>query len=413
MFNKYGDFMNGINPRSMVMPYKYFITLLLALLISGCGGSKMTKKLSMPIMPAEPVEVYWAGFAFLGDNNQKDTRYPYTAKLAMEKEKGGTSVIDKVLRDKIKGFTAPGFILKDELGDLKEGKSLAMAIALSYEDIYVLDWDGDFKTSYDFGMNVVVFDFEDKKVIAVYPMRFLRTEMYKSRPTKIQHRKIIKSLFTGNDIGFNLLDETIRRMKGMVIKTSHGNYIGVNNIELGAKAVDKIPNKLLDNKVIETQIAQQFEAALSKSAYVPMIPFSKGEAVGRTMAARFSNGDSFNLQLPEKDYLINLKLRKFKKKSSSKHDGFVSLITLTVEKPSGKKAVNAKFSNKLWVLKALAGESSKEGQWTIYEESLGKLLNDLAEQIVSTDSDWLKKHSVTNDVEDQFESFRTLLIKSQ
>ena len=289
--------------------YKYLITLLLVLLISGCGGSKVRKQLAMPIMPAEPVEVYWAGFAFLGDWNQRETRYPYTAAIVTETAKKGVSVIDDILRGKIKDFTAPGFILKkNKLGDLKTGKALSMAIALSYEDIYVLPFDGDFKASYDIAMNVVVFDFEEKKVIAVYPLRFLRNEMYKNSPTKKQHKEVIKALLTSNDRGFNLFDETIKRMQGMVIKSTYGNYLGVNSVELAPKAIDKIPNKLLQNKIIETQIAQQFEGALSKSAYVPMVPFTKGEAVGGTMAARFSNGDSFELQLPEKDYLINLNL---------------------------------------------------------------------------------------------------------
>ncbi len=393
--------------------YKHLITLMLVLLISGCGGSKVRKQLAMPIMPAEPVEVYWAGFAFLGNWNQRKTRYPYAAELAMEKVKDGTSIFDKTLRDKIKGFAAPGFTLKHDLGDLKTGKALSVAIALSYEDIYVLPFKGDYKTSYDIAMNVVVFDFEEKKVIAVYPLRFLRNEMYKSRPTKKQHKEVIKSLFTANDRGFNVFEETIKRMKGMVIKSSYGNYLGVNTVEIAPKAIDEIPDRLLENKVIEVQVAQLLEGALSKSAYVPIVPFTKGEAVGGAMPARFSNGESYEFKLPEKDYLINLKLRGFKKKTSSEHDGFTSLITLTVEKPSGKKTVNAKFSHNIWVLKEMTGENSKEGRWTIYEESLGKLINDLAKQIVSTDSEWLKKHSATKGVEDQFENFRTLLIKSQ
>ena len=404
--------------------YESLIVLVLLVFISGganafWGDSKEKKQLAMPIMPAEPVEVYWAGFAFLGDWNQRDTRYPYTAEIAgidVQGEKG-VSVIDTTLRKKIEGFKAPGFALQHELGDLKTGNSVSVAIALSYEDIYVLPFDGDFKASYDIAMNVVVFDFELKKVVAVYPLRFLRNEMYKNQPTKEQHKEVIKDLFISNDRGFNLFDETIKRMQSMVIKSTHGMYLGVNSVELGPKAKDKIPSKLLQDKIIETQIAQQFERALSKSAYVPMVPFTKGEAVGGTMSGRFSNGDSFEWKLPEKDYLINLKLRGFKEKTSSEHDGFTSLITLTVLKPSdvrkGKKTVNAKFSNNIWVLKAMTGENSIEGRWAIYEESLGKLINDLAEQIVSTDSDWLKKHSATKGVDEQFEKFRSLLIKSQ
>jgi hypothetical protein len=161
--------------------YESLIVLVLLVFISGganafWGDSKEKKQLAMPIMPAEPVEVYWAGFAFLGDWNQRDTRYPYTAEIAgidVQGEKG-VSVIDTTLRKKIEGFKAPGFALQHELGDLKTGNSVSVAIALSYEDIYVLPFDGDFKASYDIAMNVVVFDFELKKVVAVYPLRFLR-----------------------------------------------------------------------------------------------------------------------------------------------------------------------------------------------------------------------------------------------
>jgi hypothetical protein len=418
MFNKYGDFMKVINPRSMVMPYKYFITLLLALLISGCGGSKMTKKLSMPIMPAEPVEVYWAGFAFLGDFNQRGTRYPHAVAIESVTAKNGVSLIDNTLREKIKGFKAPGFILNHGLGKTNKGdNALSIAIALSYEDVYVLPFDGDFKASYDLTMNVVVFDFSDKKVIAAYPMRFLHTELYKRRPTDKQHRQVIKSLLTANDKGINVFDVVIKRMKGIVINPTPGNYIGVNSVKLANKALKYIPSDLLKDENLVAQIAQEFEGQLSKSTYVPMVPFTKGEAVGAKMAARFSNGDSYEFEIPEKDYLINIELQGFKKHSSADHDGFATGLGLTVVRASdegpGKKFVDASFTHNVWVVKGLAGKNTVKNYWTIYESALSKLLEDLSGQIVSTDSKWLDIHAFGDDLGDQFDRFRGILIKSR
>ncbi|HIF61023.1 MAG TPA: hypothetical protein EYQ26_16300 [Rhodospirillales bacterium] len=398
--------------------YKHLITLLLVLLISGCGGSNVRQQLTMPIMPADPVEVYWAGFAFLGDNDQRETRYPHAVAIESETAKNGVSLIDDTLRDKIKGFTAPGFILNHGLGKTNKGdNALSIAIALSYEDVYVLPFDGDFKVSYDITMNVVVFDFSDKKVIAAYPMRFLHNELYKRRPTDKQHRQVVKSLLTTNDKGINVFDEIIKRMKGIVINPTPGNYIGVNSVTLANKALKYIPSDLLEKESLVAQIAQEFEGQLSKSAYVPMVPFTKGEAVGAKMAARFSNGDSYEFELPEKDYLINLELRGFKKHSSADHDGFVSALGITVVRASdegpGKKFVDASFTHNVWVVKGLAGENTVKNHWTIYESALSKLIEDLSRQIVSTDSKWLDMHAFGDDVGEQFDRFRGLLIKSR
>ncbi len=398
--------------------YKHLITLLLVLLISGCGGSNVRQQLTMPIMPADPVEVYWAGFAFLGDNDQRETRYPHAVAIESETAKNGVSLIDDTLRDKIKGFTAPGFILNHGLGKTNKGdNALSIAIALSYEDVYVLPFDGDFKVSYDITMNVVVFDFSDKKVIAVYPVRFLHNELYKRRPTDKQHRQVVKSLLTTNNKGINVFDEIIKRMKGIVINPTPGNYIGVNSVTLANKALKYIPSDLLENESLVAQIAQEFEGQLSKSAYVPMVPFTKGEAVGAKMAARFSNGDSYEFELPEKDYLINLELRGFKKHSSADHDGFVSALGITVVRASdegpGKKFVDASFTHNVWVVKGLAGENTVKNHWKIYESALSKLIEDLSRQIVSTDSKWLDMHAFGDDVGEQFDRFRGLLIKSR
>jgi hypothetical protein len=411
--------MNVLKPRTMVRPYKYLITLLLALLISGCGGSKVTKQLVMPMMPAEPVEVYWAGFAFLGDSNQRETRYPHAVAIESETAKEGVSLFDDMLRDKIKGFTAPGFILHPVVpsGLTNKGEVLSVAIALSYEDVYVIPFDGDFKVSYDITMNVVVFNWGDKKVIAVYPMRFLHNELYKRRPTDKQHRKVIKSLLTANDKGINVFDEIIKRMKGIVINPTPGNYIGVNSVKLADKALKYIPSDLLEKENLVAQIAQEFEGQLSKSAYVPLIPFTKGEAVGNKMAATFSNGDRYDFELPKKDYFINLELPGFKKHSSADHDGFVSALGLTVVRVSdegpGKKFVDASFTNNVWVVKGLSGKKSVKNHWAIYESALSKLIEDLSRQIVSTDSKWLDIHAFGDDVGGQFDRFREILIKSR
>ena len=381
------------------------------ILIQSCSTTDK-HRFSKPAIPVELEDAYFAGFAFLGDWNQRNIRYPYTAEIANQKDSNGLSIIDTQLLDRMRGFDAKGYNLHKTLGDLKDGTGLSVAIAIAYEDVYVLPFDGDYKVSYDIGLNILVFDFIEKKVIAVYPLRFLRNELLKERPTEEQKKQVIKSLFISNNHGINVLEEAVNQMKKMIIRPSYGHYIGIRNVTVSEKALHKIPEEILQDNILKTQVAQQFEGFLSKNTFVPMVPYTTGEAIGRNMAARFSNGDSYDFKLPELDYFIDLELRDFKTKNRKDHTGFASLITLKVDTELSN-VVDAKFSHVPWVLKGMTGDGSKESNWSVYEESLGGLFNSLAKQIASSDSEWLEKHSVTKNVDEQFALFRNVLIKSQ
>ena len=394
---------------------KFSLLILFLSFMQGCATTTSVKKtptitvhLDKPPAPAEVVDVHWAGFAFLGDYSQRETRYPYTSKIANQKV-NGDSVIDKSLRSKLQGFSTSNYNLDTGLGDLESGEGLSMALGVSYEDVYVVPFDGDYKVSYEIGLNLVVFDFVDKKIITVYPLRFLRNEVFSHRPTEAENEKIIKSLYGDN--GFNILQETINRMGGLVIRPSYGSYIGVRNVNISNQAFEKIPNNILANDIIKTQVAQELEGLLSKNTYTPVVPFSKGEIIGRSMAARFSNGKAYMLKLPELDYYIDVELRDFKKKSSEDHKGFASLITIKASTDLAEIS-NIKLSHNAWVINEMSG-NSKDSQWTLYEESLSKLLNDFTKQLAISNSQWIKQHSVTKNAEKQMEGFRGLIRKSQ
>jgi len=395
---------------------KFGLMVLFASLMQSCATVAVktpvtkTVHLTKSSVPTEVLDVYWAGFAFLGDYSQRATRYPYTNEI-INKKKGERSIIDKSLQSKLNDFSADGFNLHTgtTLGDLESGKGLSMALGISYEDIYVVPFGGKYKASYEIGLNLVVFDFIDKKIITVYPLRFLRNELFNQRPTEEDNKKVIRSLYAGDE--FNILQESVNRMNTIVIRSSYGNYIGVRSVNMSNQAFEKIPNDLLRNAIIETQIAQEFEGLLSKNSYTPVVPFTKGEAIGRNMRARFSNGKSFDLILPELDYFVDIELRDFEKKSRKNYQGFSSLVTIKASTGLGE-VVNIKLSKNGWVLNKMSG-NTKNAQWTLYEESLSSLLSDFTKQLAVSTSDWTAKHSITKDANKQMEAFRGLVRKSQ
>ena len=67
-----------------------------------------TERLTKPSPSNVVPNIQWAGFAFLGDWNQRSTRYPYTAKIVNQKVAGGLSIIDNFLKDKLNNFSTSG-----------------------------------------------------------------------------------------------------------------------------------------------------------------------------------------------------------------------------------------------------------------------------------------------------------------
>lgn len=396
------------------MSYRSF-SLLLALMsifISGCQTQSVKKvHITEKNIVKESVDISWAGFAFLGDFSQRETRYPYTAKIISSAEMNGQrSVIDSRLSLFIKEFQSDKYNLQTDL--MTKSHALSMALGISYEDVYELNIDGKYKVSYEIGLNIVLFDFEDKKIISVFPMRFLHNELYSSKPNDIDHARVINNLYTGN--GFNILKESLSRMQSLNIRESYGNYIGVRKVTLSNNSKDIVPETFMKGGVIHSQIAQEFEGLLSKNAFVPVVPYTKGELVGRSMTARFSDKRKLNLKLPELDYYIDLDLRGFAFKQKKKHNGYTGRITVKSSTDLTPNITNLKLSKQLWVLKKGSGDINNiESQWMIYKDALSRLFDSFTKQLAVSDSNWTKKHSISKDAEAQMQFLRNLIYKSQ
>ena len=396
-------------------PYRLFSLFFLAISIfflTGCQSQPVKKvHITEKNIIKDTVDIHWAGFAFLGDFSQREIRYPYTAKIITSAEKAGQqSVIDSRLSNLISDFRSKKYNLKT--GKIKESSALSMALGIAYEDVYELNIDGKYKVSYEVGLNVVLFDFKDKKIISVYPMRFLHNELYTSKPKVSDHDRVIKNLYVSNE--FNILRESLDRMSSLNIRESYGNYIGVRSVKLINNAESVIPEQLLKDEVIHSQIAQEFEGLLSKNAFVPVVPYTKGELVGRNMVTRFSDKRKFNLKLPELDYYIDLELRGFGFKQKNSHNGYTSRITVKSSTDLSPNMADLKLSKQLWVLRKAAGNiDDKESQWIIYKDALSRLFDGFTKQLAVSESNWTKKYSVNKDAKQQMEMIRNLIKKSQ
>ena len=123
--------------------------------------------------------LYWAGFAFIGNNDQ-NFRYPVATEIFEQNNRILSSTLKQTLSS-IKR-TDVNFIF--ESGKISKGDAKAVAFALADESIErTLDKFG-VTTKYTIYGQVLIFDFIENKVLANYPVVAISAVTSKEMPSE-------------------------------------------------------------------------------------------------------------------------------------------------------------------------------------------------------------------------------------
>jgi hypothetical protein len=283
--------------------------------------------------------------------------------------------------------------LDNGLGNIKAGDSLAIAFVLTWENVASEQLERDFKITVDLRAEALVYDFETMKVIAAYPFGVQVRDVSANSPSPEKIRELISDVYFGGN--HNILDRFVEILRNANIKRSYGAYAQVISVDLEDKATALMSTVNADSSQTKTFIADSFDALLWKNDSIPVLPFSKGQAIGGRMSGVFSNGDVFNLSLPEPDYRIHLTARGFKKvevDSDASEIGFAyaSYFHVSIDQPLREKPYldgDYKFAVSKVVPRAVA----KTDDWAAYQESMLSLIDGLTKQFATIDPNWLGK----------------------
>ena len=209
-------------------------------------------------MAADPLKVYFAGFAFASDNAHIKTAFPYTSELLVEKD-GGVPRLEKELSARLGAIHNPGLFLTDEHGDYKSGDAVSLAFAVDWENVSKEKLDGDTKIVVDLHAQILVFDFAEKKLINAFPIRM---QVIDSQPGAVSHAHILE-LFRNIYYGppeTNIFDKFVERMNNISIKPAYGNRIRVTSVTLEDKARNTLEEAKADeDKFIDLMMASRAE----------------------------------------------------------------------------------------------------------------------------------------------------------
>ncbi|MGY3170851.1 hypothetical protein ACVWYU_000224 [Pseudomonas sp. TE12234] len=383
-------------------------------LLSGC----LLLIAAFPSFSAEPTNVYFAGFALAGNAAESEKAFPISSRLLQEKNsKDGTYLLEGELWKYVQGSNHPKLTIKRDLASgLVPGDSVAMAFVLEWENVSSETVAGRTKLVADLHGQVLIFDFESKKVIGSYPAAVQLLDVIDGPVNDKVKESLIRSLYFGTS-GNSLFAQAAKRLPSVSVKPSTGNYIQIVSVDLEAKARQTLTEFRADPQVLISRVADAFGERLYENNHVAYIPYSKGSAIGSKMAARFANGDVFQLELPTPDYRIHLVVRGYKKQLLDSNNveaawGYAAYMNVAI-KSFDDNTVYLDSPFKFAVSKNVVSGTHDQDDWSAFQEATFSLIDQITLQVAAPDSDWLKQWSEGGSTKDQLKKLSGILARAR
>ena len=365
--------------------------ILLILCINGCAAPQKAQRPTPPIVEEELAQrhrIFYAGFAFISDYENIGQNFKHSFRLSRERESGsGLPVLENALRSRMSHVkTGNMSVVVSELGQMNKGEGLAMAFALDNETVSIEKIRENYKLVIDLGAQILFFDFDGMKVIGAYPIAIQFIDILTHRPSDKEISQRIRDLYLSRRHNLNIFDEFKKRLATIFIKPKFSSSIGVSKVWVEERAYPFLPPGYRKNSdSLNTFLAQHFSKYLSSNQSVSILPYSKGHAIGKKMAARFSDGRVYMLKIPEADYEIELTLRGFKKK---RHDQttigsswlYGAYIRLKIWEPLLPKVYMDK-ELVYAVTKIVPATQTMVSDWPAYQEALFSLFDSFTKEV--------------------------------
>lgn len=367
---------------------------------------------------AEKTNVVYAGFAFLGEHVDIAKDYKYSSKIYKEKNSNGIYLVEKKLRDIVLNLDCNSFnIISNQLGDIHEGDSIALAIALDWEDISTEEIEERLiKSVYNLHGQILLFNFAQMEIIGCYPFGVRVTDCTPQVPSETHKLKIFKKLYLESVADVNFLKVLSERLHAVKIDKNDENItFKVDDVVLEPKAKKFVKQNFPTQRdqAFKIFVAQQFSSFFAKNTNLSILPYTKGKAIGNKMAGQFANGDIFELQIPEGDYPITISVRGFKKAKLDENNtgeswAYGSYVRLNIKSALGD-IVNSKIKNA--AVKIVPAGQNDVADRSAFIESLLALFDKTTKQFVTCTKSWTRKNAEGDATREQFTTLKEKISK--
>lgn len=371
-------------------------------------------------LSAKKIEVNYAGFSYLGNNESQFSGMPLTTLLTKEK-KGNQNTVDFAITDKLKKTNPKNFNINFSLADLEKGNNIMMSIGISKE-IFSEEYNSytkAYNNSIGLFLQIYFYDFKEKKLIAAVPIYGEVNFISEKKADNNIKLKNLRDFYEDQLIGEN--EEKIgitQKIKEVIenfeLKEKYRNRIGVTKVDIEERAKSEIPSNInLDE--LKNETAQSLSSKLSLYQGVSIVPFIEGVAIGGTMKARIvQSSEIYNISLPKPDFFIELGISNFRKGIAETSDvsdiwQYGSAINIKIYEPDLNKIyLNDRLIRVTNVKRAKGTEINHWGKF-YYNNQI--LLEELAINISKQDRNWISAASEKREFSDQLNEVNKLLEK--
>ena len=355
--------------------------------------------ISTNVYSSEKIKIFYSGFSFSNSYESNKNLTKYTSKLIKKRAKDKKiNIISESLLNIVReeSFTNINLDTKNLLDFEKyPDNAIVMAVTLQHEE-FSQEYNSSIKKYsgfYDAYFQILFYDFSDRSLIAAIPFEF---EIPILSSKKLDEKNILKRInnFYLKDQPFKQIVQTINRYN---IKQKYDLRIGVTNVNIQDRAFNDMPQNTKNNQnYMKNLIAQSFSKRLSENHNVAIVPFTEGQAIGRSMKLKFVQSDKiYDIKLPNPDYHIEINIKGFKKvlaQSTAVEDLYLygSFVNFKIYQPELNKYYFDHTLRGVTQVK-IPKEQSDINDWRKYYYNLETLFDDFSKNIIKQDKKWLKK----------------------
>jgi len=283
--------------------------------------------------------VYWAGFAFTGDQASVAVASPHSARVI---DNLGASAINQTLSRNLQ-LRPPQYLqLIEQPVAMLDGSTSAtvLAAALDRELVSIEAIGGQYKLLVEVALQALFFDFRERQVIASFPITLQRIDVRDTRPSTDEIDAIVAGLLSGN-AATDLPQVLASTLGNARLPNASMRRLQVGSVSLSDASRTKLPAAHWE-ALLPPTLAHELSKSIAANTGVALLPPAAGQAIGGAMAARFADGKVYQLKIPEPDYVISLTVDALKEGVISETPAmktwlFGAFFTISVREPlSGK-----------------------------------------------------------------------------
>ncbi|RAS17214.1 hypothetical protein DFO50_104176 [Microvirgula sp. AG722] len=364
---------------------------------------------------ASAATVTFAGIAYSGDSKSIPQRFPHSLKLEKSRTAAGLTLNAQLSSALASSKPAHFELNQTGLTSLKgQDQAIVVALLITGETVSAERFGSVAKLLTQVRAQAMFFDFKTMSVLRAYPFSFTHLDVIDHMPGNAEMQARFSTLYYGDQGKPGILNRFVDIVGAATIPEHVPRYLQVGQVKLSDEARAVLPEMLTRNPGdAETWLADLFAENLSSKTGVPLLPYSKGYAIGNVMSMRISDGEVFMLKLPEADYTIALDVPRFRKIKSGESAAGASYIYgayahVDIQEPvSGKHYLNADFKN--GEVKLVPVTQSSVDDFPAYHDAIKGLFAKLSDNLAGNRTDWLSSATDTSGINKQITSTQELL----